>query len=94
MTKKEISLQVFTRLKEEKGVDMKKKEVYDCINEVFSILVEGILREEKVSISGFGSFQVKKRKPKKGMNLKEMKLIEIPERKVVIFRPSKNFIKE
>jgi len=94
MTKKEISRRVYETITEEKGINARKSEVYDWVNEIFKIVRESILRGEKVQISGFGTFQVKKRKPKKGMNLKEMKLIEIPERKVVVFKPSKNFIKE
>jgi len=94
MTKKEISRRVYETITEEKGIKAKKSEVYDWVNEIFNIVRESILRGEKVQISGFGTFQVKKRKPKKGMNLKEMKLIEIPERKVVVFKPSKNFVKE
>ena len=92
MAKREIAHKVREKLSKE-GLEIKKKEVYSYVSEIFKIIQETLLKGEKVQISGFGTFIVKQRKPKKGMNLKEMKIIEIPSRKVVLFKPSKNFLK-
>ncbi|RUM28915.1 MAG: DNA-binding protein [Aquifex sp.] len=93
MTKRDITNKLYDRLVKENGLKLNKKELYDIVSEIFNIIEEKILEGENVKVSGFGTFIVKNRKPKKGMNLKEMKLIEIPERKVVVFKPSRQFIK-
>ena len=93
MTKRDITDKLYNRLAKENGLRLNKKELYDIVSEIFSIIEGKILEGENVKISGFGTFIVTNRKPKKGMNLKEMKLIDIPERKVVVFKPSRQFIK-
>ncbi|HIQ49065.1 MAG TPA: DNA-binding protein [Aquifex aeolicus] len=93
MTKRDITNKLYDRLVKENGLKLNKKELYDIVSEIFNIIEEKILEGENIKVSGFGTFIVKNRKPKKGMNLKEMKLIEIPERKVVVFKPSRQFIK-
>ncbi|RUM28641.1 MAG: DNA-binding protein [Aquifex sp.] len=93
MTKKEIAEEIYDRLIKDYNVKIRKKEVYNLVSEVFTIIQECLLRGEKVKISGFGTFIVKTRKPKKGMNIKKREIVEVPERKIVLFKPSKNFIK-
>ncbi|NPA33057.1 MAG: DNA-binding protein [Aquificae bacterium] len=92
MTKRELTRRLHESLLEQ-NVKVSKRELYDIVSEIFKILEESILEGKKVKISGFGTFTVKTRRPKKGMNLREMKLIEIPERKVVLFKPSRLFVK-
>jgi DNA-binding protein HU-beta len=62
--------------------------------ELFAVLEETIIdalrRGEEVSISGFGSFQVLKRKSRRGVNPRTGKPITIPEVRVAKFRPGKN----
>jgi len=93
MTKKEIAEEIYDRLIKDYNVKIRKKEVYNLVSEVFTIIQECLLKGEKVKISGFGTFIVKTRKPKKGMNIKKREIVEVPERKIVLFKPSKNFIK-
>jgi len=61
----------------------------------FSTMMEGIKnslkRGEKVTFSGFGSFEVKERKARKGRNPKTGAEVAIPPRKRVKFNPSKRF---
>ncbi|GAB6065068.1 HU family DNA-binding protein [Aquifex pyrophilus] len=89
-TKRDIVNILYERLPQN---SFKKKELYSIVSEIFCIIEEKLIEGEKVKISGFGTFTVKTRKPKKGMNLKEMKPVEIPERKVILFKPSRKFIK-
>ncbi len=89
-TKRDIVNLLYARLPEN---SFKKKELYSIVSEIFYIMEEKLISGEKVKISGFGTFIVKKRKPKKGMNLKEMKPVEVPERKVILFKPSRKFMK-
>jgi DNA-binding protein HU-beta len=60
----------------------------------FSSLIEGIkgslLKGGKVTFSGFGSFDVKQRKARKGRNPKTGAQVAIPPRKRVKFTPSKS----
>jgi DNA-binding protein HU-beta len=61
----------------------------------FNAMMEGIkdsLRnEEKVTFSGFGSFEVKRSKARKGRNPKTGEDISIPKKKRIKFNPSKGF---
>lgn len=61
----------------------------------FSSMMEGIKnslkRGEKVIFSGFGSFEIKERKARKGRNPKTGAEVAIPPRKRIKFNPSKRF---
>jgi DNA-binding protein HU-beta len=60
----------------------------------FSTMIEGIKTAlkagEKVTFSGFGSFDVKERKARKGRNPKTGEQVAIPPKKRVKFTPSKS----
>lgn len=60
----------------------------------FSSMMEGIksaLKQgDKVTFSGFGSFEVKERKARKGRNPKTGAEVAIPPKKRVKFNPSKS----
>jgi DNA-binding protein HU-beta len=66
------------------------------------VTVETMLKEVKESLSsghniyirGFGSFITKKRAAKIGRNIKKNTAVEIPERYIPAFKPSKEFIAE
>ena len=72
-----------------KNVDVSKKDmtVYvDCIlNDIKDALAEG----EKISIQGFGVFDVAQRAEREGINPKTKERIIIPAYKSVRFKPSK-----
>jgi DNA-binding protein HU-beta len=63
-------------------------------SKAFSALIEGIknsLRQgQKVTFSGFGSFDVKERKARKGRNPKTGTQVSIPAQKRIKFTPSKS----
>jgi len=54
-------------------------------------MTESLAREEKVTLVGFGSFQVMERKERTGRNPQTGNQIQIPTKKVPRFRPGKNF---
>ena len=62
----------------------------------FTSLINGIKsslkKGNRVTFSGFGSFEVKNRKARKGKNPKTGEPINIPKKKRVRFNPSKSFI--
>ena len=92
MNKKQLSKKIYEKVRHQRP-DTSGKEVYECVVEIFKIVQEALLRGEKVKVSGFGTLMVKTRKPKKGMNIKEGKIVDVPARKVVVFKPSKSFIR-
>lgn len=62
----------------------------------FTSLIGGIRsslkKGNRVTFSGFGSFEIKARKARKGRNPKTGEPIHIPRKKRVKFNPSKSFI--
>jgi DNA-binding protein HU-beta len=58
-------------------------------------MIEGIKtslkKGKRVTFSGFGSFEVKTRKARKGRNPKTGAVISIPKKKRIKFNPSKSF---
>ena len=60
------------------------------IREIKSTLANG----ENLYIRGFGSFIIKKRAAKIGLNIKKNVSVEIPEHFIPAFKPSKEFLQE
>ncbi len=68
-----------------------KKHAREIVELVFTTLKERLKNDEKISISGFGSFSTKFKSAKEGRNPKTGKKIVIKERRVVKFKASKKF---
>ena len=82
-----------------KGVDVSKKVVTAVVDALFSVLTDYFVqttakgkKKEKVNVRfsypGFGTFEKKRRKAKKGRNPKTKEEITIPERYTITFTPS------
>ncbi len=71
---------------------MTKKEVYEIVTEVFQLIEETLHKGEKVQISGFGTFLVKHRKGKVGRNPRTGEEVPVPDRKVIVFKPSRKLL--
>lgn len=67
-----------------------QKESSEVIEKVFTALAKGLVAGEKITISGFGSFETKVKPARKGINPATKQPIDIPERRVVVYKPSKN----
>ena len=70
---------------------LKKKETTAIIESVFEHLHKTIRKEKRFSYPGFGTFQLKKRKAKKGRNPATGEEIIIPATKTVTFKPAPHF---
>jgi DNA-binding protein HU-beta len=70
-------------------INMKKKDAEAAVNQVFAIITESLVNGEKVQISGFGSFETKKRASRIGRNPHTHEKMEIPAFKSASFSPSK-----
>jgi len=71
-----------------KRLGLTKKESAIIIDELFEIIKNTLERGEKVKISGFGNFVVRKKEPRKGRNPQTGDELEITARKVVTFKSS------
>tara|TARA_B100000575_G_C22913177_1_gene530165 strand:- start:249 stop:548 length:300 start_codon:yes stop_codon:yes gene_type:complete len=65
----------------------------NLINEFFSLIVSNLIEEKKLKISNFGTFSIRKKKPRIGRNPKTKESKIIKDRNVVLFKPSKEFKK-
>ena len=61
------------------------------IEEFFSLIIENLIKEEKIKISNFGTFSVRLKNPRIGINPKTKEKKTISKRNVVLFKPSKDF---
>lgn len=68
---------------------LRKKEAAAAVDETFSVITSKIMAGEKVQIAGFGSFEVKKRAARSGINPKTKDPVSIPEKKYPSFRAAK-----
>lgn len=69
---------------------LKKKEAKVAIETVLSAIVEGLTEDGKVTLVGFGTFELYTRKARKGHNPKTQEPLDIPEKTALKFRVSKN----
>lgn len=66
-----------------------KKDSETALNSIIKSVEEALKKGEKISLVGFGSFEVRKRKARKGMNPQTKEPIKIPAKKVPVFRAGK-----
>lgn len=65
-----------------------KKESAELLESVFSIIKSTLESGEKIKIAGFGNFEVKQKKDRKGRNPQTGESITIEARRVLTFKPS------
>jgi nucleoid DNA-binding protein len=81
MTKKDIVLTIADESK------FKQVVVKKVVHRVFDVMLEALLKGDKIEIRNFGVFKVKKRKPRIGRNPRTNQPVPVPERKTVVFKP-------
>jgi len=69
-------------------VGFSKKEVAKIVESVFDIIKDGLQKEEKIKISGFGNFVVRRKRARRGRNPQTGDDIEIGARRILTFKPS------
>ena len=70
-------------------MDKSKLEAETAVNGVIDCIKKGIQQDQVVQLIGFGSFNVRKRKARKGRNPKTGAAIKIKASKTVSFRAGK-----
>lgn len=66
-----------------------KKSAEASLNAITEIITEALVKEDKVQLVGFGSFEVRKRAARKGHNPQTNEEIKIPASKVPVFKAGK-----
>ncbi len=89
LTKKEIVNSIYMQ------IGFSKKISENLLEDVFQIILNNLISRNKVKISKFGTFILRKKKERIGRNPKTKESKIISERNVILFKPSKelkNFI--
>ena len=66
--------------------ELSKKDAEAAVNAVFDTVKDALAEGDKVSLIGFGTFSVKTRAARTGLNPRTKETIEIPESKVPAFK--------
>ncbi len=69
--------------------DFKKKDAEAAVNAVFEAVTESLAKGEKVQVVGFGTFEVKERAARTGINPRTKKAIKIAASKTLSFKAGK-----
>ncbi len=69
--------------------EITKKDADKAVNSVFDAISETLAKGEDVRLVGFGSFEVRSRNAKEGINPKTKEKITIPAKKVPAFKAGK-----
>ena len=75
-------------------INVDRKVASDFVELILSEMKSGLSKGQEITISGFGRFETRLKKPRVGRNPKTGQEFEICERTVVTFYPSKVFRKE
>jgi integration host factor subunit alpha len=82
MTKADIVERIHT------STGIPKKDSYDMLETVFSIMKDTLESGEKIKISGFGNFEVREKKDRRGRNPRTGEAMTITARRILTFKPS------
>ena len=72
----------------EKVGGLSKKESQDIVEAIFDTMKSILKDGEKIKISGFGNFVVRKKRSRRGRNPQTGSDIEITARRILTFKPS------
>lgn len=72
-----------------KEANISSSQAAKALNSTIEGIKEALKKGERITISGFGSFEIKIHNPRKGRNPKTGEEVAIPRKKRVKFNPSK-----
>ena len=87
LTKKDIVNSIYMQ------IGFSKKISETLLEDLFQIIVKNLVSKEKVKISKFGTFILRKKNSRVGRNPKTNETKIITERNVILFKPSKDLKK-
>ena len=85
MTKTDLIAQVAA------NTEMSKKSAEQAVSAVFEALGKAMTEGEKITISGFGTFEVRERAERQGINPRTREPITIAASRSIVFKPGKSF---
>ena len=85
LTKKEIINSLYMQ------IGFSKKISEGLLEDILNIIVGNLKKYKKIKISNFGTFSLRSKKSRLGRNPKTKEKKIISERKVVLFKPSRDF---
>ena len=85
LTKKDIINSVYMQ------IGFSKKISENLLEDILNTLIDNLIKNKKVKISNFGTFSIREKKKRIGRNPKTKESKIISDRKVVLFKPSKQF---
>ena len=85
LTKKEIINSIYMQL------GYSKKILESILEDLLDIIIDQLVKNKKVKISNFGTFEIRYKKQRQGRNPKTNEVKIISARNVVLFKPSKEF---
>ncbi len=83
MTKKEIASKIA------KQFAITQLLALEAVQMVFDSIIETLLNEGRIELRNFGVFEVKRRRARKGRNPRTGESVDVPEKKVVAFKPGR-----
>ncbi len=83
MNKKELIETVYSK------AELTKKEAETVVNATLDAIIEGLAKEGKVVIPGFGSFEVRTKTAREGRNPRTGEKIKIAAKRTPAFKPGK-----
>ncbi|MDE2665768.1 MAG: integration host factor subunit beta [Acidobacteriota bacterium] len=72
-----------------RATDLSRKDSEVIVEALFDSVVKALKNSDKLEVRGFGSFRIRKRKARQGRNPKTGEKVDVPEKKVPYFKPSK-----
>ena len=85
LTKKDLVNSIYMQ------VGFSKQISENLIEDFLSTIVSNIIKEKKLKLSKFGTFTIRNKKSRIGRNPKTKEAKMISSRKVILFKPSKEF---
>ena len=85
LTKKDIVNSIYMQL------GFSKKICENLLEDFFLTILENLIKYKKVKIAKFGTFVLRTKSKRIGRNPKTKKEAIISERKIIVFKPSKDF---
>ena len=74
-------------------IDLTKKDAESVVGIIFQSITDSLSKGDKVELRGFGSFRVRQRNARTGRNPKSGEKVEVPSRKVPVFKAGKDLRK-
>ena len=85
LTKKDLINQIYMQ------IGFSKQISENLIDDFLSLLIDNLIQKKKIKLSKFGTFTIREKNERVGRNPKTRENKIIKARKVVLFKPSKEF---